>query len=430
MNEFIAVTVFAVALILLFLEKWHRVVTSALGASAMVVAGRVFSFYDEETALHAISFETLGLLLGMMIVVVLLQRTGLFEYVAIRVAQRSGNSPARLLLMLSLTTSILSMLLDNVTTVVFMAPVTVLIARLLGLSPIPLLIAQAIFSNIGGMATLVGDPPNILIGVASGLTFMDFLIHMGPMVLGAWIATYLVLRYLSRHELAAPISEQQHALQTLDADKALTDRVGARRVLIVLGGIAILFALESVLHIAPAFAALAGAGIALAWTQQDSQAVLSEIEWDVLLFFSGLFVMVGGLESAGVLQRVAEGVIALKDISPTMLGLIVMWTMVILSALIDNIPVTIAVIPIVLALGAAGINIQPLWWAVALGAGLGGNATPIGATANIVVMSVSDHTDYPITYKRWLSDGLPTTLIATAVTSVLYVFLFSFLSTR
>lgn len=430
MNEPIAIAIFGATLVFLFLERWHRVVVSTIGASAMVLTGRLFGFYDEELALHAVEFETLALLLGMMVVVALLQQTGLFEYAAIQVAKRSGGSPARLLLMLGITTSVFSMFLDNVTTVVFMAPMTVLVAELLGIRALPLLISQAIFSNTGGMATLVGDPPNILIGVASGLTFGDFLIHMGPTVVVAWISTYLVLHYLFRHDLAVSSPGKQDALQSLDADQALTDRNDARRVSIVLSGIVALFFLESLLHISPAFAAVAGAGIALAWTQQDAPTILKEVEWDVILFFSGLFVMVGGLSSAGVLDRVAEGVIALQASSPVVLGLVVMWVMVVLSALVDNIPITIAIIPVVLALAAEGINIRPIWWAVALGAGLGGNATPIGATANIIVMSIADRTDQPITYRRWLSSGLPATLVATGVSSVLYVLLFGFHSSN
>jgi Na+/H+ antiporter NhaD/arsenite permease-like protein len=320
------------------------------------------------------------------------------------------------------------MFLDNVTTTVLMAPMSILIAELLGFSPIPLLISQAIFSNIGGMATLVGDPPNILIGTASDLTFSDFFIHMGPVVLIIWVAIYLVFRYLFRHDLNNSNSERQSALQKLNAEEALTDRANTRRVLIVLGGVVLLFFLEGTLGTTPAFAAMTGAGIALGWTQQDVHEVLKEVEWDVLLFFIGLFVMVGGLEAAGVLHRVTTGVIALQGLSPVMLGLIVLWTMVVLSALIDNVPVTIAVIPIVLALGAEGINIRPIWWAIALGAGLGGNATPIGSTANVLVISLSERTDRPITAKQWLSQGLPTALVGTLVASALYALLFDFLS--
>ena len=427
MNELIAVVIFAATLVILFTEKWHRLVVSAVGASAMVGAGHLFGFYNEEIAIDAVEFETLGLLMGMMIVVSLLRKTGFFEFIAIQVAQRSGGSLARLLLTLGITTSVLSMLLDNVTTIVLMAPMIILIAELLDVSPIPLLISQAIFSNIGGMATLVGDPPNILIGAASGLTFNDFLTHMGPIVLVVWVFSYLTLRYLFRRNLVASSPEQQRILHNLSAEEALTDPDSARRILIVLAGIVVLFFLESTLNIAPAFAAMTGAAVALGWTYQDVHEILKEVEWDVLLFFSGLFVMVGGLDAAGVLERIARELIMLQSVSPVVLGLIVLWAMVLLSAVIDNVPITIAVIPIILALGAEGVNIQPLWWAIALGAGLGGNATPIGSTANVIAISISERTAQRITSRQWLADGVPTVLIGTLAASGLYLLLFDFL---
>lgn len=429
MTEIVAITVFVITLGLIFVEKWHRMVVSGVGAAAMVAAGLLMGFYDEAHAVESIEFETLALLLGMMILVALLRTTGFFEYVAILVAQRSGGSVVRLLLMLGLTTAFLSMVLDNVTTVVLMAPMTVLIAEFLGVSPVPLLISQAIFSNTGGMATLVGDPPNILLGAAAGLSFNDFLTHLGPIVLVLWLATYIVLRGLFSNQMRVKDSKGHHrrAIHSLVAREALTDRRNMRRVLIVLAGVVALFMLERSLDITPAFAALSGAGIALGWTQLGVHEVLRDVEWDVLLFFTGLFVLVGGLEAAGVLERVAETLLRLQDISPVLLGLIIMWAMVILSALIDNVPVTIAVIPIVLSLGEQGVDIRPLWWAIALGAGLGGNATPIGSTANVVVIAVSERTDRPITDREWLSIGIPTVLVTTAVASVLYMILFDFL---
>ena len=432
MTEMAAAAIFLVTLLLIFAQKWHRMVVSSIGAATMVGAGLLLGFYDEERAVEAVEFETLALLLGMMILVALLRTTGFFESLAILVAQRSRGSAVRLLFTLGLTTAILSMALDNVTTVVLMSPMTVLIAEFLDISPVPLLISQAIFSNTGGMATLVGDPPNILLGTAAGLSFNDFLTHLGPIVLIVWVVTFFVLRYRLRHQLrtADPETHRRSAIHGLNARAALTDQRSARRVLLVLGGVIVLFVLERPLHITPAFAALTGAGIALGWTQMGVHEILKDVEWDVLLFFVGLFVLVGGLEAAGVLEQVAERLLTLQDISPLLLGLIIMWVMVTLSALIDNIPVTIAVIPIVLELNALGVDVQPIWWAVALGAGLGGNATPIGSTANIVVIAVSERTDRPITDREWLSVGIPAVLAASLVASALYAILFGFLSAR
>lgn len=429
MNEAIAVGIFAVTLVSIFLEKWHRVVVSALGASAMVLAGHIWGFFNEETAIEAVEFETIALLLSMMIIISLFRRTGFFEYLAIKVAQYSGGSLVRLMLMLGVTTSLLSMFLDNVTTIVLMSPMIVLIAELMGISAIPLLISQAIFSNIGGMATLVGDPPNILIGSASHLTFIDFLVKMGPITLAVWATTYLVFRYLFRGYRVSAGGENRHALTHLNASEALTDPTNARRLFIVLTGVIVLFFMESTLHLVPAFAAFTGAAIALAWTQFDIHETLADIEWDVLLFFTALFVLVGGLEGAGVLEKITEIIFEFQDTSPVLLGLAIMWAMVVLSALVDNIPITIAVIPIILSLGARGMNTTPLWWAIALGAGLGGNATPIGSTANVLVISLSERTEHPITTRQWLVHGLPVVVASTVVASILYIVLFDFLST-
>ncbi len=431
MTELIAAAIFVVTLAVIFSRRWHRMVVSGVGATVMVAAGLLFNFYNEEHAVEAIDFDTLALLLGMMILVALLRTTGFFEYVAILVARNSSGSVIRLLFMLGLTTSILSMVLDNVTTVVLMAPMTILIAEFLDVSPLPLLVSQAIFSNTGGMATLVGDPPNILLGAAAGLSFNTFLTHLGPIVLAVWIVTFFVLSWHFRVQLRAsgPEAQRQAAIRGLDARAALTDRRTAWRVLWVLAGVIVLFMFERPLEITPAFAALGGAGIALGWTQVSVHDILKEIEWDVLLFFTGLFVLVGGLQAAGVLDQIAEGLLTFQDISPVLLGLIIMWAMVLLSALIDNVPVTIAVIPIVLNLGAQGVDIRPIWWAIALGAGLGGNATSIGSTANVVVIAVSERTDRPISDREWLSTGVPVVLISSMVASLLYVILFNFLKT-
>jgi Na+/H+ antiporter NhaD/arsenite permease-like protein len=394
----------------------------------MVGAGHLFAFYNEEIAIDAVEFETLGLLMGMMMIVALLQETGFFSYIAIRVAQISGGSAARLMLALGATTSVLSMFLDNVTTVILMAPVVILIAELLDVSPVPLLISQAIFSNTGGMATKVGDPAIILIGSASDISFTDFMIHMSPIVFVLWLMSWLTMLVIFRDRLTEVGQSGQETLRKLDPDEALTDPVSARRILIVLGGIVIAFFLESLTDVTPAYTAMTGAGIAFMWTDQDIHEILKEVEWDVLLFFSALFIMVGGLEASGVLEAVAEALIALQDLSPVLLGLAFMWMMVVLSALVDNVPITIAVIPIVLHLSREGIDIQPIWWAIALGAGLGGNATPIGSTANVVVISVSERTDNPITSRQWLKDSLPTVGVGVLIASLMYFVLYDFLS--
>lgn len=429
MISLVALLIFLITLGFILTDRVHRLIASAAGAVAMLAAGRLLNFYSVEQAVEATDLETLGLLLGMMILVRLLEQTGFFEYLAIATAQRSGGRPWRLLLILGATTSLLSMFLDNVTTVVLIAPVTILIAEILALNPGPLLIAEALLSNTGGVATLIGDPPNVLIGSAADLSFISFLTHLTPIVIVVWLSAVLLMRWLFRADLAARPTNLD-ALRKLNAREALHDPVGLRRLLLVLAGTLALFFLQGALGLSPAFVALAGAAVALAWVQPDVNETLKEVEWGVLLFFAALFVMVGGLEAAGVLHGISTTLTSLSTSEPMLIGLLMIWGVALLSAVVDNIPITIAMIPVIANLGATGFNVTPLWWALALGAGLGGNGTVIGSTANVIVVSVSERTRAPITARLWLRHGLPVMAATLAVASVLYVIAFDWMSTR
>jgi Na+/H+ antiporter NhaD/arsenite permease-like protein len=428
MIPLIASLIFLVMLGFILTDRVHRMIAGAAGAVAMLAAGYILGFYGEAQAIEAIDFETLGLLLGMMILVRLLEQTGFFQYLAIVTARRSGGYPWRLLVILGVITTILSMFLNNVTTVVLIAPVTVLIAEILELNPVPMLIAEALLSDTGGIATLIGDPPNVLIGSAAGLSFTSFLTHLAPIVLVACLAALLLMRWLFRVELSARPTNLE-ALDKLNARESLHDPQTLRRVLIVLAGTLALFFVQGALQLSPAFVALAGAATALAWIQPDVDEMLKHIEWGVLLFFTALFVAVGGLEAAGVLHGIANALQSLSATEPALLGLIIMWVVALISAVVDNIPVTIALIPVILDLGATGVNVTSLWWALALGAGLGGNGTIIGSTANVVVVSISERTRTPITARTWMRRGLPVMLLTLGVASVLYVIAFSWMST-
>jgi Na+/H+ antiporter NhaD/arsenite permease-like protein len=407
-------------------ERLHRTIVAMAGAAVMLVAGMLFGFYGQSEALSAIDFNTLGLLLGMMILVRLLEETGFFQYLAIVTGKRSGGRPWLLLLILGAATTVLSMVLDNVTTVVLIVPVTILIAEILGLSPVPLLMAEALLSNIGGAATLVGDPPNVLIGSAAELSFVSFLTHLGPIVLVAWLTAILVLRLVFRRELGER-PKHLEALGSLDERQAFRDRKGALRILVVLAGVIVFFFLEGVLHLQPATIALIGAGVAMLWVRPDIDEMLRHIEWPVLMFFAALFVLTGGLEASGLLHQVAGGLARLARTNPLPASVLLLWGAAVLSAVVDNIPFTIALIPVIQELGGFGVNIMPFWWALALGAGLGGNGTPIGATANVITVSLSGKTRTPITTKIWLRAGVPVTLVTLAVASILFVVLWSFM---
>ena len=426
--QIVATAIFAVTFGVILSERLHRTTAALVGAIAMLVIGMLMGFYSQEQALAAIDFNTLGLLLGMMILVRLLQDTGFFRYVAIFTGKRSGGNPWRLLIVLGSATAALSMFLDNVTTVVLIVPVTILIAEILGISPVPLLMAEALLSNVGGVATLVGDPPNVVIGSAAGFTFADFLTHTAPVVLVAWPAALLVLWIAFRRELKTR-PKNIEALFSLDEREALEDPAGLRKILIVLGAVILLFFLHGLLNLKPATIALGGAAVALLWVRPDVDETLRHVEWGVLLFFAALFVTVGGLEAAGVLQLLADAVAGPASANLLAASLLLLWLAASASAVIDNIPFTIALVPVIQQLGTLGINTSPLWWALALGAGFGGNGTPIGATANVITVAQSARTRTPITLRIWLRSGLPVMLVTCAIATVLFALFFDWMST-
>lgn len=420
----LSIIIFFGSLVLIFSERLNRTITAIAGAALMVILGRVFGFYSEEAALAAVDFNTLGLLLGMMILVAMLEPTGFFQYLAVLAARSSKGKPVRLFILLGIITTVLSMFLDNVTTVVLIAPVTILISEIIGISPLPFLMAEALLSNTGGVATLIGDPPNVLIGSAAELSFNDFLIYSMPIVLVAWAGALFLLQYLFRKELSKrPRSVK--AIMRLEPAESLNEPLAARRVLIVLGGSILFFFFHHALHVSPSLVALSAAAIALAWVQPDIQELLRRIEWSVLIFFGALFVMVGGLEYAGVMGSVVGLLERASAIPPRLFGVAVIWIVAGLSAFVDNVPITIALIPVVQGLGESGMDIAPLWWALAFGAGFGGSGTIIGSTANIIVTALSEKTRTPITSKIWNKRGLPVMLITCLIASVLYAVLYS-----
>lgn len=419
--------VFIGVLYLVFSEKLNRTIASLAGAVLMVGLGLIMGFYSEEQALLTVDFNTIGLLLGMMILVSILEPTGFFQYLAIFVGKRSGGKPLLLLVMLGTVTTVVSMFLDNVTTVVLVAPVTILICEILGLNPQPYLMAEAILSDTGGVSTLIGDPPNILIGSAAGLSFVDFLTHSLPIVVVVWLVALAMLRVLFRRELSQ-IPTNLDALAELNPGSALKDPRTAKKVIGVIGLAVIAFLFEEVFHIRPSLVALGAAAIALVWVRPPIQETLKRVQWDVLLFFAALFVLIGGLQASGVMQQVAGLITRADQFPPVVLGLIILWSVAFLSAIVDNVPITIVLIPVIQGLGDLGISTAPLWWALVFGAGFGGNGTIIGSTANIVVASLSEKTHSPITPKVWNKRGLPVMLGTCFVASIFYVLFFGWLS--
>jgi len=401
-------------------ERVHRTLVVIVGAVLMLSLGKWLGFYSLTLAIESTDANTIMLLFGMMVIVGLFESTGFFEFIAIIAAKLARGKPWLLLVYLGLTTTVVSMFLDNVTTIILMIPVTMSLADILGLPMTPFLISEVMLSNIGGVATLIGDPPNILIGSAAGLSFTDFITHLGPIVLIIWVFAQGLLLLMYRRTLWHTPT-QIEGLAGMSSRQALTDPKTTKRMLLVLAATIVLFFVHHTLKLESGTVALLGACAGLLWIWPDVRQTLKQVHWDVLLFFVGLFVIVGGLETSGALNIVANAISALTTHGIVLASLVVLWSSAIMSAVVDNVPFTIAMLPILASLQAQGVPVGPLWWALALGVGFGGNATPVGATANVIAISASEKAGDPISSQTWLRKGIPTAFVACLVASVLDV---------
>lgn len=422
MSDVIAVVIFVGAYVLIATEWVHRVVVALVGAGLMLL----FKIVDANDAFHSeelgIDWNVVFLLFGMMIVIGVLRRTGLFEYLAIWSAKRARGRPLAIMTMLVVITAIASALLDNVTTMLLIAPVTVLLAERIGVPPVPLLVAEVLASNIGGTATLVGDPPNIIIGSAAGLSYLDFLVHLGPIVVVLLVVFSFQARWMFRSELTFH-AERVRELLLLDEREALLPGSLLPKALAVLGLVTLAFVLQGLLGYDPSVVALLGAGVLLLIAGGDRPEYLRDVEWPTLAFFIGLFIMVGGLVKTGVIEELAEGLIEFTDGRLFLAVAVLLIASALLSALVDNIPYVATMVPIVGALaGAIPGDTTVLWWALALGADLGGNATSIGASANVVVLGVAERSGHRIPFVRFLGYGVPVAALSIAI-SLAYLWL-------
>ncbi|MDQ3759136.1 MAG: ArsB/NhaD family transporter [Actinomycetota bacterium] len=409
----VAIATFLLALALIASERVHRTKVALAGAALVVLF--VGSDYDQEAAIDAVDFNTIGLLAGMMILVYLTQQTGVYDYIAIRAGQYSRGEPFRVVLSLAVTTAVLSAFLDNLTTILLVVPITFLLADALDIDPIPLIVIEVIASNIGGTATLIGDPPNIIIAGATGLSFNEFIVNLAPIAAIAFVvvigALYL---YYRRH---IQIDEENRALvMELDAKASIRDWDELRRTGPVLIATVLLFFAHQALHIEPATVALSGAAVALLVTTIDLEQALAKIEWPTLFFFVALFVMVGALEETGAIGEVANAVKDLTggDRTAELLGIV--WISGIGSAIVDNIPFTTAMIPVVSELQSDGSD-NAYWWALSLGACFGGNATIIAAAANVAAAGLTERAGRPIGFVAFMRVGIPVTVVSLILAS-------------
>ena len=409
--------VFVIIYVIIAAEWWHKTVAALVGGLLMILLGVL----NQEEAFEAVDWNVIFLLAGMMIIAHITAETGIFQWLAIRAVKIADGRPTRLLLILSLVTAVASAFLDNVTTVVLIVPVTIYIADTLGIKPRAFLISEILAANIGGAATLIGDPPNILIGSAADLGFDDFLVHMAPpvvIVLGLYLA---VAPLIFRSDLREGVPHRELVL-AMDERKVIGDPILLRKALIVLGGTIVGFLVHGLLHLEPATVAMTGAVVLLLWSGFSPQHALAEVEWTTLFFFIGLFIMVEGVVKVGLIDRLARQALALTGGELANASFLILWLSTILSGLVDNIPYTATMIPIVRELGAGVPNGQTLWWSLALGADFGGNATLIGASANIIVANLAAKGGHPISFRQFLAYGVPVTL-ASGLVATLWVWL-------
>lgn len=429
--SFSVIVLLSVYVILSF-EIVHRTAIALLGATIILVLGILTNLISAqesfEFAVNSIDFNTIGLLLGMMIIVALLAESGIFQYVAVRASKASKANLWKLMLMLCTFTAVTSMFIDNVTTILLMIPVTISVFRVFKVSPIPFILAQVLASNVGGAATLIGDPPNIMIGSAANIDFNSFIVHMGPTIFVSFSVSLVLLRILFRKDLRSQVHNFEE-LQKEDENKLIKDKVLLKKSIVVLLLVVGLFVVHGSLHIEPSVIALGGAALLMVITRARPERVLHEVDWSTLIFFTGLFIIVGAAEQAGTIQLLSSTALSITGGDPWFTLIIVIWLSALASAFVDNIPFTATMIPMIQTLNAdptiagtfGNFQFSPLWWALSLGANLGGNGTLIGSSAGIIAAGLSEKNGFLITFNRFFRIGFPFMLSTVAIGTLILI---------
>ena len=413
--QIVAGLIFVGIYALIVTERIHRTLAALLGASLMIV----LKIVDQREAFASVDFNVIFLLAGMMIIANITAKTGVFQWVAVEAVRRAGGRPYALLVLISLVTAMVSAFLDSVTTVVLLTPVVFFIAQRLEISPVPFLISQVLASNIGGTATLIGDPPNIIIGSQMGKDFNDFLVNLAPAAVAALVVYLVLARWLFGSELraATKVLDADDIQRLVDEERRIADPHLMRISAAVLGFTILGFLLSRLFGLEGATIALTGAVVLMIVAREDVHEILKTVEWPTLFFFVGLFIVVGGVVKTGIIGDLAHAVLAFTSGRTDVAALVVLWMSGIISAIVDNIPYTITMVPLIQELGQT-VNVEPLIWALALGANLGGNATVVGASANVVVASMAEARGYPITFVSYLRYGVPATLATMVVATI------------
>ena len=419
-TQIIAIVIFLVTMAAIMTEKLHRTVAAVAGALLLILTGVL----SVESGFSYVDLNTLGVLIGMMLFVAVVKNSGIFEYIAIKAAKIAKGRPWPLMVLFALITAVLSAFLDNVTTVLLIGPMTLAITSMLRINPIPFFMTQIMASNIGGTATLIGDPPNIMIGSAAGLSFTDFITNTGVAVLFVLAATIVCFYFIYGRKLHVEPEAMDSILQ-LDENKAIKVRSLLIKSVVMILLVVFGFVFHSQLHLESCTIALTAAAVMLLIGRQDVEEIVAGVEWTTILFFTGLFIVVGGLQETGVIQILANGLMDLTEGHMTLTILLILWVSAIVSSFLDNIPFVATLIPLILTMQSSGVDVTPLWWAVSLGACLGGNGTLIGASANVVLSGISNRHGFPITFASYFKVGFPLMLVSVAISTVFLLLRFT-----
>ena len=415
-NQIVAIAVFVIVMLAIMTEKLHRSLAAIVGAM-VVLALHVMSF---DAAMEHIDFNTLGVLLGMMLFVSVVKLSGVFEFLAIKSARLAKGDPWKIMLLFVLLTAVLSAFLDNVTTVLLIGPMTLTVCKLLDINPIPFFMTEILASNIGGTATLIGDPPNIMIGSAAGYSFLDFIIYDAPAVV-VILAIILVVFYIMYGRKMHVDDEHRARVMELDEHKQIKNMRLLKQSVVMTGLVVVGFMAHGALGLESCIIALGAAGIIMLISGESIEEALSNVEWTTLSFFAGLFVIVGAMAETGVIGMLANGLIDMTGGNVFITMLVLLIGSAVISSFLDNIPFVATMIPILLAMESTGMDVTPLWWAVSLGACLGGNGTLIGASANVVLSDISKKHGYEISFATFFKTGFPIMLLTVLIAGVYLV---------
>ncbi|MCQ2547241.1 MAG: ArsB/NhaD family transporter [Clostridia bacterium] len=418
-SQIIALAIFVAVIAVIVSEKLHRAACALIGAVLLILIG----ILEPAEALGFIDFNTIGVLIGMMMFVAVVKNSGIFEFLAVKAAKIAKGNPWKIMVYFMIITAVLSAFLDNVTTVLLIGPMTFSICKTLELNPVPYLLTQIISSNVGGTATLIGDPPNIMLGSAADISFLQFCIYDGPIVVIVMAATILGFRFMYKKGLTVT-PEKMELIMQMDENAEIRDKVLFYKSIVMICLVATAFILHDTLGLKTSVIALSCAALMILIGKQDVEETVHDVEWPTIVFFAFLFIVVGGLEKVGLIHMLAVSLMNATGTHYVALMIVILWVSALCSAVLDNIPFVATLIPLIQQMQEAGLDVWPLWWAVSIGACFGGNGTIIGASANVVLTGIANRKGYLITFMDYMKVGLPMMLMSVVLATIYLLVLF------